>query len=249
MSRDINAATFNEESNAYNFSRPHYPIEIFKFLSEISPGIDSAWDCACGTGQASKYLSKYFSNIQASDISENQIKFAYKHENIIYSVQDSEKTTYPSNSFDLVCVAQALHWFSSPAFFKEIRRVLKDKGIFACWGYSFFKISPSIDLIVDELIFKPLKTYWSRKNKILWNGYSDIKFPFTKIPVPYVEMSQEWTKIELVNYIKTWSAYKRFSVDNDTDILSNFLKKITDHWTDGSKMKVIMDFVFYCGQK
>ncbi len=249
MERDKNVTTFNIQTKKYDISRPHYPEEIFKFLSKESPGTEMVWDCACGTGQASKSLIKYFSLIKASDINDNQIEFAYRHKNIDYSVQDSVQTTFPSKSFDLICVSQALHWFSSPDYFKEVDRVLKNKGLFACWGYSFFKIAPHIDKIVEELIFKPIKPYWSGKNKLLWNNYADIKLPYTKIPVPDIEMSQEWTKLELINYIKTWSAFKRFSVGNNTDILSSFLYEVSGFWADGNKMKVTMDFTFYCGKK
>lgn len=249
MTVDSSVETFNIESNKYEFSRPQYPDELFDFLSKIIPDNKLVWDCACGTGQASKSLINIFEKVKASDINKNQIRAAYKHENIEYSIQDATKTAYKKNSFDLVCVAQAIHWFASAEYFEEVERVLKDKGIFACWGYSFFSITPDIDKIVKECIFNPLQPYWSEKNKLLWDNFVDIDFPFKKLSVPDIEMSQSWTVFELIEYIKTWSAFKKYDQDNDADILSDFKTKIIKYWPENEKKKVIMDFTLYCGEK
>jgi len=194
-------------------------------------------------------LINYFENVKSSDINGNQIKSGFKHNNIEYSVQNSEKTNYKDLSFDIVCVAQALHWFSSDKYYKEVNRILKEDGIFACWGYSFFKINNEIDKLINETIFDPILPYWAEENKLLWNNYSEIDFPFEKIEVPEIKMIETWNKIELVEYIKTWSAYKRFIDNNNNDIISNFLDTISGIWKDNEKLEVKMDFTLYCGKK
>lgn len=35
---------------------------------------------------------------------------------------------------DLVTAASALHWFDLPAFYREVRRVLKPHGCLAAWA-------------------------------------------------------------------------------------------------------------------
>ena len=81
-----------------------------------------AWDCACGNGQVARHLVKFFQSVEASDMSENQIEHAYRHERINYSVQKSESTVFPDSCFDLICVAEAIHWFDIPKFYDEVRR-------------------------------------------------------------------------------------------------------------------------------
>ena len=245
---DNNIKTFNKESSDYNFARPVYPGELYAFLATTVVHNDCAWDCACGTGQVSRSLTAYFKEVKATDISENQIEHAQKHEKIEYSLQPSEKTNFADDTFDLICVAQALHWFDFDSFFKEAKRVLKKNGVFACWGYSFFSINSEIDAVIEKTILEPLRPYWSQRNHILWNGYKDVAIPFKEIPAPKFEMIQNWNKKELVQYIKTWSAYKRFIEHGNEDILANFLDISEEIWPHSLKKHVVMDFTFYAGR-
>lgn len=247
MKKDKNISTFNFKSEKYKSARPLYPNEIYELISKHCKNRESAWDCACGSGQVSKSLVDYFKRVSASDLNINQIENSYRHPNINYTVQDSEKTNFKDLSFDLVCVAQAMHWFNIDIYFKEVKRVLKKRGIFACWGYSFFKIEPNIDKVVKEIILDPIKPYWSENNKILWNNYSDIAFPFKKIETPKIEMKESWSKFELIEYIKTWSAYKRFEADNSRNIIKEFLNNTELLWLEESKLSVKMDFTLYLG--
>jgi ubiquinone/menaquinone biosynthesis C-methylase UbiE len=57
-------------------------------------------------------LKKY----KPTDISEEQIKNAARKDNIIYAVERAEHTSFEPNSFDLVTVAQAIHWFDFDNF-------------------------------------------------------------------------------------------------------------------------------------
>jgi len=75
---------FSSKSKEYSFSRPDYPDNLFKFLSDITPNRDLVWDCATGNGQAAIGLCKYFKKIIASDASKNQIDNKFERENIIY---------------------------------------------------------------------------------------------------------------------------------------------------------------------
>ncbi len=109
--------TFDGQSSTiYSRTRPMYPAELYYWLSQQvnSPGV--VWDCACGTGQASVDLAAYFEQVEASDISESQVTAATPHRKVNYQVCPAEKTHYPDNYFDVVCVAHALHWFDLKEF-------------------------------------------------------------------------------------------------------------------------------------
>jgi ubiquinone/menaquinone biosynthesis C-methylase UbiE len=246
---DKNITTFNKDSFNYSLSRPSYPKEIYDFLSQQVINNDTAWDCACGTGQIASSLIDYFSIVFASDINSNQIDNRLENERIKYTIQNSEKTSYQDNFFDLVCVGQALHWFDFNRFFKEVNRVLRPNGVFACWGYSFFKISPEIDKAIEINFLQPIYPYWSEKNYILWEKYISIDFPFMEIVSPEFEMIQDWTKEELFEYLITWSAYKRCVEETHKDLKTGYFKGLSKVWPDNYKMKINMDFVFYSGRK
>jgi ubiquinone/menaquinone biosynthesis C-methylase UbiE len=122
---------FSDQTVAYNAYRPDYPEDMFTYLASIAPGSTLAWDCACGTGQASIHLVKYFQNIIATDASRSQITNAVTHPRIEYRVETAEHSSLQNHSVDLIVVGQALHWFDMTAFFSEARRVLTAEGIFA----------------------------------------------------------------------------------------------------------------------
>ena len=75
---------FSSKSREYSYARPKYPEDLFKFLNEITPVKDLAWDCATGNGQAAISLCKYFKKVIASDASKNQIDNAFDRDNINY---------------------------------------------------------------------------------------------------------------------------------------------------------------------
>ena len=245
---DINVKTFNQDSEKYFLYRPKYPKELYEFIKVVSHEHNTVWDCACGNGQVSIDISEYFSLVEGSDINENQILNAFKKENIKYSVQNSEYTNYSDNYFDVVCVGQALHWFSSDDFFKEVKRVLKKDGTFFCWGYSFFKISDEIDEIIKNKFLNLIDPYWSEKNRILHNEYLDINFPFEKIDTPKIQMSEMWNLSQLTDYLNTWSAVKLYNEKNGGDIVEFLKSKLENHWDTSEDKKIKMNFIVYGGK-
>jgi SAM-dependent methyltransferase len=246
---DKNVTTFATASAQYSSARPTYPIELYTYLSEIAPAQNSAWDCACGTGQVSQGLSRYFQKIEASDLHTQQLSKAPAISNVRYSRQKAEQTDYPDQCFDLVCVAQALHWFDLDRFFNELDRVLKPRGIFAYWGYGFTSISPDIDPIMAKEIFTPLDPYWSEGNQLLWNHYREVEPPYPIVASPQFSMTIDWTLDEFRNYIQTWSAYKRLLEQEGKDPLPEFRNKIKPHWDDNERRTLTMDFTFTACRK
>jgi len=246
MQENIN--TFNEQSARYFRDRPRYPQELYAYLSGNCGGHDIAWDCACGSGQVAVDLLPYFHKIEASDISENQISNSYPHEKIHYSIQSAEHTDFPTAHFDLVCVAQALHWFDLEVFFKEVRRTLKPGGIFSCWGYGFFKTEPEIDKFIHDEFLVHIDRFWADNNRLLIGGYKDINFPFNALGYPEFTMSVAWTREQLVNYMLTWSAVKLYMKEHGHDLVDEFTAALARCWPSGESKPVAMDFVFYAGR-
>ena len=44
---------FSSVAEQYASFRPSYPAALFDYLTAMCPGRRLAWDCACGSGQAS----------------------------------------------------------------------------------------------------------------------------------------------------------------------------------------------------
>src|SRR4051812_10380946 len=102
--------TFASSTSAYASSRPGYPDELFEWILAHVPGREAAWDCATGNGQAAAGLAPNFKSVVATDLSPEQVGSALSLPNVRYSAQPAEQTDFAANSFDLITVAQALHW-------------------------------------------------------------------------------------------------------------------------------------------
>lgn len=200
--------------SAYASERPHYPQALFGWMASACPEREAAWDCATGNGQAAIGLAAYFKRVEATDVSPEQIGEAIAAPNIRYSAQPAEDTDFPDDRFDLVAVAQALHWFDFGKFWPQVRRVAKPDAFFCAWGYSWFDRSEDLgDLhkyYLDPLV-ELLEPYWAPNNRILWDGYrsEDIAFPFQRIAAPRFAIDLRWGIQRLIGYVRTWSAVKQ----------------------------------------
>lgn len=241
-----NVLTFNSNSDEYFKNRPRYPAALYDAIFEHCNEYNCAWDCGCGNGQVAIDLVPRFNHVEASDINENQIVNAFKHERIHYSIQNAESPEFPDNHFDLLCVAQCMHWFNLDIFFQSVRRVLKKDGIFACWGYGDFHINNEIDHVLDTLLLSKIDPFWAAGNRIVQNGYKDVTFPFDKIQLPPIEMNVLWDVNQLANYMDTWSAVKLYNNAFKTDIIAEIKLEISSVMKGPELVK--MDFSCFMGR-
>jgi SAM-dependent methyltransferase len=245
-----NVQSFSSGSDQYARHRPSYPEELFLFLSEISPLHEFMWDCATGNGQAAISCAKYFSHVEATDISAEQIRECAVHPKITYSVSPAESTPFGVHSFDLITVAQAYHWFDQDKFSREAERVLKPNGILAVIGYGFCEISPEIDKVILENLLNPIDQFWAHGNRLLMSGYRDITLPFEEISIPQkFSIKVEWTLEHLLAYLRTWSAVKLFIKKYGVDPVAELEPKITPLWGKTEEMGVQMPIFLRVSRK
>lgn len=235
-----NKGTFSLHSDQYAKHRPQYPKEIFAYLSSLTPRHDRAWDCGTGNGQAALLCAEYYSQVEATDISAQQIQNAIRRPGITYSVSPAEKTNFAAGIFDLVIVAEALHWFNFDDFYAEVRRVLKHNGVLAALGYASLSIDPPIDQIIKTDLFEPIDTYWSQGNRELFAAYKNIPFPFDEIEAPRsFKIELMWDLHELGKFLRTWSAVKRFEAEQGIDPVKNLEVKLRDIWGGVHNSKLV----------
>lgn len=111
---------FSSSPGQYAKYRPDYPQALFDFIYPLLSNKECAWDCGTGNGQLAIELAKEFRKVKATDISEEQLQHAFTADNVEYSVQAAESTCFEDNSFDLITVAQAVHWFEIDKFNEEL---------------------------------------------------------------------------------------------------------------------------------
>lgn len=145
------------------------------------------------------------------------------------------------NSVELITVAQAAHWFDLDKFYNEVTRISKSNGVLAIWSYAMHKIDNDTDKISEELNIGGdiLGKYWPRETNYVKVDYKTIPFPFKEIPAPKFEMTVNWNLDELVSYMQTWSAVKRFSKERKFNRLSLITGELERLWGKHDKQKVV----------
>ena len=227
---------FSVNSKGYSQFRPRYPEEMIQQIVSQVKDKNTALDVATGNGQVAAKLAVIFQTVYGTDISENQLSQAPEIENVIYKKMPAEQTEFADRQFDLITVAQAVHWFDFDAFYKEVYRILKPEGVFAVMGYGFFSTNKDSDKILWRLYDGIVGQFWDPERDYLTQEYQTIPFPFEEIVNKKFTQSYTWSFEQLIGYLETWSATTNYKKANDNenpiDIVREELKIL---WEKGDK--------------
>lgn len=202
---------FGTVAREYASFRPGYPPELFAWLARAAPGRDAAWDCGCGSGQASTALAEHFDVVFATDVAAEQIGAAKPHPRVRYSVAPAECSGLPDESVDLVTVAQALHWFDVMAFYAEARRVARPGGLLAVWNYPRPEFADSeLDRRFAAFYADVVGPYWPPERVHVEQNYRTLPFPFQELETPAFALELRWNLDQVIGYVSSWSATARY---------------------------------------
>ena len=221
---------FSKQSKVYAAFRPTYPDDLYQFVLKHVPKKSCAWDCATGNGQVARVLAKHFNEVYATDISDQQLNNAVAADNIQYSLSPAEQTSFKNNQFDLITVAQALHWFDFESFYKEVKRTLQPGGLLAVWGYALLTVDATIDPLFLDFYHNKVGPYWDDARKLVEDHYRGIPFPFKEIECPDFYIRVNWTADQFVGYLSSWSATQKYIVTHGHDPVIDFSKHLHSVW-------------------
>jgi len=229
MAKDL----FSEQSKLYAQFRPTHPRELFEYILQFVEERKTAWDCATGNGQAATVLAEYFEKVEASDISEAQIKNAVKKGNIEYHICSAEKTLFPDKSFDLITVAQAYHWLNWKEFHKEATRVGKPNSVVAIWTYStLFSDDEKVNALIQHFYRDITGQYWDKERRYVDEEYSTVDLDFENLPSQKFQTIVNWNKEQLEGFFQSWSAVRNYIKANNQNPVDLVKKDIHAVWSD-----------------
>jgi len=221
---------FSGHATQYQIARPDYPRELFQHLADLAPSQACAWDCATGNGQAALALARHFTDVYASDASFEQVNKAARHNGVHYYVATAEASAVASDTFDLIAVAQALHWFDIDKFITEARRVLKKDGLLAVWCYQQMNIDPAIDEIIMSYYTHTVGRYWPEERKHVENGYSVFEIPLAVQKLPTFVIEKHWDLQQVSAYVRSWSATQRYMLEQGEDPVVALTESLRQGW-------------------
>ncbi|MGI4885479.1 MAG: class I SAM-dependent methyltransferase [Janthinobacterium lividum] len=226
---------FSAQAAAYARFRIGYPAALYDWLLPLVPGRQRAWDCATGNGQVAVVLAAHFAEVDATDLSANQLAQAPARPNIHYQAARAEHTPFPDHAFDLVTVGQAVHWFDPGPYHAEVRRVARPGAVLAEWGYGLGRISPAIDPLVGHLYKETVGPYWDENRRHVDDEYARIPFPFADVQRAHFVEQRQWSAAWYLDYLRTWSSVQNYQKQHGADPVALVASELTQAWGPGER--------------
>jgi SAM-dependent methyltransferase len=250
-----NAALFSTIAREYANFRPGYPPELFAWLARAVPRRDAAWDCGCGSGQASVALAEHFDVVHATDVAPEQVAAAKPHPRVRYSVAPAEHSGLVDASVDLVTVAQALHWFDVEAFYAEARRVARPGALLAVWNYPRPRFTDAeLDRRFLEFYAGVVGPYWPPERRHVESNYTTLPLfskagAFEELPHPGFGLTLRWNLEQVLGYVSSWSATARYRQARGDDPVPLLRASLQGAWPgEGAIVEVRMPIGLRAGR-
>ncbi|MEQ1893063.1 MAG: class I SAM-dependent methyltransferase, partial [Planctomycetota bacterium] len=190
-------------------------------------------------GQAALGLAEHFEHVLATDVDAEMLAAATPHARVTYRHLVDEPRDLADSSFELVTVAQALHWFDLDRFYPTVRRVLAPGGLFAAWCYSLLEVEPAFDALVRELHDVTLAADWPPPRKLVIEGYRSLPLPFQEEPCPAFALERELALPEVLGYLATWSALAAHRRRTGTDALRALAPALEQAWGEPAHARCV----------
>jgi hypothetical protein len=235
---------FSAQAALYARYRIDYPPELYAWLLPQVTNHLRAWDCATGNGQVAAVLAQSFREVEATDLSESQLAQAPALPNVRYRVAKAENTPFPDEYFDLITVAQAVHWFDQEAYHAEVRRVAGPGTVLAEWGYNLVQTG---DVALDAWILhfhnELVGPYWDANRWHVLDEYARLQFPFARVQRARFAVRRQWSAAWFLDYLRTWSAVANYAKQHDgADVVASVAEELTRLWGAGEREVVFPVF-------
>lgn len=175
----------------YAAFRPTYPTALYNHLLAYHSGPRTlCLELGAGHGTVARNLAPHFTRVLATDPSPNMVKQAIsqtpkaEYSNVEVRKGNAEDLSEVSDgSVDMVCAAQAAHWFDFTKAWSEVSRVLRPGGTLAFWTYKdhMYVDYPKASKLLHEWMYSSSKEtigpFWEPGRQIVRGNYRDIKVP------------------------------------------------------------------------
>lgn len=199
-------------------------------------------------------LAEIYNRVVATDTSPKQLEFAAELPNITYrctsaaiSMEELQTKIGSQSTFDLVAVAQAIHWFDLPVFYHRVKWLLKKPdGVVAAWCYTTPDISASVDAVFRQF-YADSGPYWDPARELVDQKYETIDFPFEPASGldhtgPFRFNTEKEMDLEgLFTYLRSWSAYQTAKEKGVELLTADVVDRFSRAWSeDGSTQKTVV---------
>ncbi len=235
MEIDKHKKQFGNQAENYTKYRKPYTDKLYELLFSLTPsGQKQILDIACGTGKSTEPLVRDGTIVYGCDhdplmIAEARKQAEIKNLSIDYSVADVEQLPFGDSYFDVVTVGTAFHWFVNEKSVSEIKRVLKEKGLFFTFWTLTVKDVPEEDSVPKsffqsfnwEKVPQELRDLDYISSFLMEQGFQNIQT--ARIPVSHND-----TVEEQVGLMKTASSYELLSESEKERFVTEMTRILTE---------------------
>ncbi len=233
---------FSGVAGDYAAARPEYPDALFDAVAATVPASARAWEPGCGSGQATRGLAARFAHVHATDPAAEQLSRHWAagtgDPRVSLAVEPGESTALHDGSVGLAAVAQALHWFDRPRFFRECQRVLSPGGVLAAWGYGdFLPPEGMLDAVADYR--RQSAPYWPAERVEVDAAYAGYDWPFPALPTAPAWLEAEWSLQRFLRYLASSSACHRCLQASGDDPVARHAPALAAAWGDPADLRLV----------
>jgi ubiquinone/menaquinone biosynthesis C-methylase UbiE len=226
---------FGSYAKDYQKYRRYYNTKLYKLLSSIikkqfASKELSILDVGCGTGKSTVPLLKIGNRNKIFGVDpdtrmlkEAKVQTKKEHLPISYVEGNVESLPFKKESFDVLTVGTAFHWFATKKTLKEIQRVLKKNGlVFVYWSMERKDNPPTIGRelykkFVWKAVPQKLRDIKHIKKLFMNSNLSSVKT--TTIP-----FESKYTVEQYVGGLKTSSMYALMSTSQKKGFSESMFK-------------------------
>jgi hypothetical protein len=101
-------------------------------------------------------------------------------------------------------------------------------------------VTASIDQLIETELKNIIAPYWAANNRLCWDGYNSIRFPFDKLQAPSFELSNHWDFQQFIDFLHTCSATRRCMDDIGDAFFLTCTEKLQQQWGDPLQKRVVI---------
>ena len=211
------AQSFGAIAEAYERFRPGYPAELLDIvMAYAGQPIRTALEIGAGTGKATRLFAQRGVTVTATEPDGAMLVELRKHvPPTVKTVQAAFEELQPSQRYELVYAAAALHWTNPQDRWSRVAAMLQPGGVFASFGGPVQLADPAVDEAVrvarapfldsDEI---PSPDATPAEHEMQWPGTELQRSEwFADVQQSVLERRFRMSAREYIGYLSTVSAY------------------------------------------